>query len=64
MGTKFQIREHLHYVNFIQDGCFSTIESSCTVVRDFTDFCFHSYFSYMDELSKDVNEDEKPIDIE
>ncbi|XP_047971645.1 uncharacterized membrane protein At3g27390 isoform X1 [Salvia hispanica] len=46
------------------DGCFSTIESSCTVVRDFTDFCFHSYFSYMDELSKDVNEDEKPIDIE
>ncbi|KAG6387048.1 hypothetical protein SASPL_152230 [Salvia splendens] len=46
------------------DGCFSTIESSCTIVRDFTDFCFHSYFSYMDELSKDVNEDEKPIDIE
>ncbi|XP_057796706.1 uncharacterized membrane protein At3g27390 isoform X2 [Salvia miltiorrhiza] len=46
------------------DGCFSTVEGSCTVVRDFTDFCFHSYFSYMDELSKDVNEDEKPIDIE
>ncbi|KAH6764758.1 transmembrane protein [Perilla frutescens var. frutescens] len=46
------------------DGCISTLEGSCTVVRDFTDFCFHSYFSYMDELSKDVNEDEKPMDIE
>ncbi|KAL8506909.1 hypothetical protein ACS0TY_017702 [Phlomoides rotata] len=45
------------------DGCFTTIESSCTVVRDFTDFCFHSYFSFMDELSEDVQEDEKPIDI-
>ncbi|XP_052178386.1 uncharacterized membrane protein At3g27390 isoform X2 [Diospyros lotus] len=40
------------------DGCWSTIEGACTVVRDFTDFCFHSYFSYMDELSE-----EKPIDI-
>lgn len=46
------------------DGLFSTLESSCTVVRDFTDFCFHSYFSFMDELSKDVHEDEKPVDIE
>ncbi|KAG8364508.1 hypothetical protein BUALT_Bualt18G0004500 [Buddleja alternifolia] len=45
------------------DGCRSTLESSCTVVRDFTDLCFHSYFSYMDELSEDVHEDEKPIDI-
>ncbi|KAL3849114.1 hypothetical protein ACJIZ3_010996 [Penstemon smallii] len=46
------------------DGCFSTLEGSCTAVRDFTDFCFHSYFSYMDELSEEVQEDEKPIDIE
>ncbi|KAI3465553.1 hypothetical protein Pfo_022216 [Paulownia fortunei] len=45
------------------DGCCSTLEGSCTVVRDFTDFCFHSYFSYMDELSEDVHEDEKTIDI-
>ncbi|CAK9167172.1 unnamed protein product [Ilex paraguariensis] len=45
------------------DGCHSTIEGSCTVVRDFTDFCFHSYFSYMDELSEEVPADEKPIDI-
>ncbi|XP_015578083.1 uncharacterized membrane protein At3g27390 isoform X2 [Ricinus communis] len=45
------------------DGCLSTINGSCTVVRDFTDFCFHSYFSYMDELSEKVPEGEKPIDI-
>ncbi|KAK3017280.1 hypothetical protein RJ639_007392 [Escallonia herrerae] len=45
------------------DGCLSTVEGSCTVARDFTDFCFHSYFSYMDELSKEVQADEKPTDI-
>lgn len=45
------------------DGCWSTLEGSCTIVRDFTDFCFHSYFSFMDELNEVVSEDEKPMDI-
>ncbi|XP_077216994.1 putative membrane protein At3g27390 isoform X2 [Tasmannia lanceolata] len=45
------------------DGCWSTLEGSCTIVRDVTDFCFHSYFSYMDELCEKVAEDEKPADI-
>ncbi|XP_073147040.1 uncharacterized membrane protein At3g27390 isoform X2 [Henckelia pumila] len=45
------------------DGCWSTLEDSCTIVRDFMDFCFHSYFSYMDELSEEVHEDEKPMEI-
>ncbi|CAI0552165.1 unnamed protein product [Linum tenue] len=45
------------------DGCASTVRYSCTVVRDFTDFCFHSYFSYMDELSEKVPPDEQPIDV-
>ncbi|KAM7262942.1 hypothetical protein ACFE04_000625 [Oxalis oulophora] len=45
------------------DGCRDTIESSCTVVRDFTDLCFHSYFSFMDELCEKVASDEKPVDI-
>ncbi|KAK1568142.1 hypothetical protein Q3G72_021098 [Acer saccharum] len=45
------------------DGCLSTIGGSWTAVQDFTDFCFHSYFSYMDELSEKVPEDEKPVDI-
>lgn len=45
------------------DGCISTLKGSCTVVRDFTDFCFHSYFSYMDELSEEIYPDEKPIEV-
>ncbi|KAL4378931.1 hypothetical protein GQ457_02G005020 [Hibiscus cannabinus] len=45
------------------DGCLSTIKGSCTVVVDFTDFCFHSYFSYMDELSEKMSPDEKPMDV-
>ncbi|CAN4110125.1 unnamed protein product [Withania somnifera] len=45
------------------DGCISTVKGSCTVVRDFTDFCFHSYFSYMDELSEEMHPDEKPIEV-
>ncbi|KAG8489509.1 hypothetical protein CXB51_017554 [Gossypium anomalum] len=45
------------------DGCLSTIKGSCTVVVDFTDFCFHSYFSYMDELSEKMPPDEKPMDV-
>lgn len=46
-----------------QDGIIPTIEGSCTVVRDFTDFCFHSYFSYMDELIEEIPADENPVDI-
>ncbi|KAL7185993.1 hypothetical protein ACSBR2_027862 [Camellia fascicularis] len=45
------------------DGCWPTIKGSGMVVRDFTDFCFHSYFSYMDELSEEMPAAEKPIDI-
>ncbi|KAJ7964660.1 Steroid nuclear receptor ligand-binding [Quillaja saponaria] len=45
------------------DGCWSTIERCCIVVQDFTDFCFHSYFSFMDELSENVSPGEKPLDI-
>ncbi|PKI41075.1 hypothetical protein CRG98_038603, partial [Punica granatum] len=45
------------------DGCWSTIEGSCTVVRDFTDFCFHLYFSFMDEQREKLPVDEKPMDV-
>ncbi|KAF8088419.1 hypothetical protein N665_0543s0029 [Sinapis alba] len=34
------------------DGTWSTIKRSFTVVRDFKDVCFHSYFSLMDEIRK------------
>ncbi|PIA56166.1 hypothetical protein AQUCO_00700487v1 [Aquilegia coerulea] len=50
----------LHY---FLDGCLSTLKDSCTTVRDFTDFCFHSYFSYMDELIEKIREDDEPMDI-
>ncbi|KZV31363.1 hypothetical protein F511_05467, partial [Dorcoceras hygrometricum] len=46
------------------DGCWSTLEDSCTLVRDFMDFCFHSYFSYMDELREEVHEHEQPMEIQ
>ncbi|KAI0519451.1 hypothetical protein KFK09_006899 [Dendrobium nobile] len=45
------------------DGCESTIKGACTLVRDFTDICFHSYFSLMDGLSEKVADDEIPLDI-
>ncbi|MCE0481320.1 hypothetical protein HAX54_038999 [Datura stramonium] len=45
------------------DGCISTLKGSCTVVRDFTDFCYHSYFSYMDELSEEMHPADKPIEV-
>ncbi|XP_076946402.1 putative membrane protein At3g27390 [Bidens hawaiensis] len=45
------------------DGCYSTLEGSCTVVRDFTDLCFHSYFSFMDDLSEEMPANEKPVDV-
>ncbi|XP_038902285.1 uncharacterized membrane protein At3g27390 isoform X2 [Benincasa hispida] len=47
----------------LADGCLSTIKASCLVVMDFTDFCFHSYFSYMDELSELMHSDEKPMEV-
>jgi len=34
------------------DGTWSTMQRSFTVVRDFKDVCFHSYFSLMDELKQ------------
>ncbi|KAK7393782.1 hypothetical protein VNO78_22346 [Psophocarpus tetragonolobus] len=49
--------------NCFIDGCWSTIERSCIVVQDVTDFCFHSYFSYMDELRENLAPHEKPLDI-
>ncbi|KAF0904315.1 hypothetical protein E2562_033283, partial [Oryza meyeriana var. granulata] len=45
------------------DGTVSTIAGACTVVRDVTDFCFHSYFSFMDELIQKLGDNETPLDI-
>ncbi|KAL5714410.1 hypothetical protein ACHQM5_016375 [Ranunculus cassubicifolius] len=50
-------------LRYFTDGCLSTLKESCTIVRDFTDFCFHSYFSFMDELIEKAHEDDEPMDI-
>ena len=35
---------------YMQDGTKDTILGTFTIVRDFRDVCFHSYFSVMDDL--------------
>ncbi|XP_078443517.1 putative membrane protein At3g27390 [Wolffia australiana] len=46
------------------DGCQGTIKGACTVVRDCTDFGFHSYFSYMDDILEKEPEGGRPIDLD
>ncbi|CAM8995408.1 unnamed protein product [Rhodiola kirilowii] len=41
------------FYHCLVDGTWSTIQGSFTIVRDFLDVCFHSYFSYMDELRRE-----------
>ncbi|CAH9054781.1 unnamed protein product [Cuscuta epithymum] len=53
---------HKIYHCFV-DGTVSTIKEGLTIVMDFTDFCFHSYFSYMDELCEEVHLDERLMDV-
>ncbi|EEF35434.1 conserved hypothetical protein [Ricinus communis] len=45
------------------DGTWDTIQKSCTIVRDFADFCYHSYFSYMDDLQQQQPPDRKYYEI-
>lgn len=37
-------------VRCLKDGTWSSIKAACTIVRDYKDLCFHSYFSVMDGL--------------
>lgn len=45
------------------DGTWSTIKHSFTIVRDFKDVCFHSYFSLMDDLRQKQAPDGKYYEI-
>lgn len=45
------------------DGTWSTIKGSFTVVRDFKDVCFHSYFSIMDDLRLHDPPNREPYEI-
>ncbi|KAL5714423.1 hypothetical protein ACHQM5_016388 [Ranunculus cassubicifolius] len=49
-------------VRCFADGTWSNILGACTIVRDFTEFSFYSYFSVMDELLE-AKGDEKPIEL-
>lgn len=50
-------------LKYMQDGTWSTIERSFTVVRDFRDVCFYSYFSIMDDLQQRDPPNEGPYEI-
>ncbi|CAA0823454.1 Unknown protein [Striga hermonthica] len=40
------------FYHCIFDGIWSTFESSFTIIRDFLDVCYYSYFSIMDDLRR------------
>lgn len=44
-------------------GTWSTILGSCTVVRDFKDVCYYSYFFAMTDIDNLPPKDGKPLDI-
>lgn len=45
----------------LTDGTWSNVWGACTIVRDFADFSFHSYFSVMDGLLE--SKGEEPIEL-
>ncbi|XP_057964203.1 uncharacterized membrane protein At3g27390-like [Malania oleifera] len=49
------------FIRCFTDGTCSNVWGACTIVRDFADFSFHSYFSVMDELMD--SKGEKPIEL-
>ncbi|KAH9607389.1 hypothetical protein KSS87_013363 [Heliosperma pusillum] len=47
----------------LTDGTWNRVWSACTIVRDFADFSFHSYFSVMDELLLDNGDDRVELKV-
>ncbi|KAJ9170777.1 hypothetical protein P3X46_018857 [Hevea brasiliensis] len=52
---------HMKLIRCLTDGTWTCVWGACTVVRDFSDFSFHSYFSVMDELLE--SKDEEPMEL-
>ncbi|KAF6160592.1 hypothetical protein GIB67_019532 [Kingdonia uniflora] len=50
------------FVGVFTDGTWTNFWNACTIVRDFADFSFHSYFSVMDEWLE-AKKDEKIIEL-
>ncbi|KAL8136584.1 hypothetical protein V2J09_002585 [Rumex salicifolius] len=51
------------FFHCIMDGTWSSVTGCFNVVRDFHDVCYHSYFSYMDELQIKWSTDAKRYEI-
>lgn len=51
------------FFHCIYDGTWGTVQGCFTVVRDFRDVCFHSYFSIMDDLKDSGPPDAKYYEI-
>ncbi|KAK9676378.1 hypothetical protein RND81_11G073200 [Saponaria officinalis] len=51
------------FYHSIYDGTWSTVQGCFTVIRDFGDVCFHSYFSIMDDLRQRGPPDAKYYEI-
>ncbi|KAK8940836.1 hypothetical protein KSP39_PZI009983 [Platanthera zijinensis] len=51
-----QSSEAKKFLHSIVDGTWGTIKGSCTVVRDFADFCYHSYPFYLKEFREGTSD--------
>ncbi|KAJ7527304.1 hypothetical protein O6H91_16G047900 [Diphasiastrum complanatum] len=49
--------------NCLTDGVWGTIKGSCTVVRDFADWCYHSFSAYLADFSENSPKNGQPYNI-
>lgn len=52
---------HMRLIKCLTDGTWTQVQGACTIVRDFADFSFHTYFSFMDDLLD--SKGENPIEL-
>ncbi|GAB4846994.1 hypothetical protein Ancab_026006 [Ancistrocladus abbreviatus] len=53
-----QDNESMQLLHCIVDGTWGTIKGSCTIVRDFADFCYHSYPFYLKKIRESPSSNE------
>ncbi|KAL1824353.1 hypothetical protein ACET3Z_011131 [Daucus carota] len=59
--SKKDLPFHTRLSKCFTDGTWSQVQGACTIVRDFADFSFHTYFSFMDDLLD--SKGERPIEL-
>ncbi|KAL8124820.1 putative membrane protein At3g27390 isoform X1 [Apium graveolens] len=52
---------NMRLIKCFTDGTWTQVQGACTIVRDFADFSFHTYFSFMDDLLD--SKGENPIEL-